>query len=43
MKKLGSRNVGVGDRERMIKLRGESGGDDEGDKVGELLGEDMLS
>ena len=41
-KKLGSRTVGVGDRERM-KLRGESGGVDEGDKVGELLSEDMLS
>ena len=39
---MGSRIVGVGDRERM-KLRGESGGVDEGDKVGELLSEDMLS
>lgn len=39
---MGSRIVGVGDRERR-KLRGESGGVDEGDKVGELLSEDMLS
>lgn len=41
MKKVGSRTVGVGDRAR-AKPRGESRGVDEGDKVGELLGEDIL-
>ena len=42
MKKDSSRTVGVGERER-TKLRGESGGVDDGDRVGELLGEDMLA
>jgi len=37
---VGSRTVGVGDRAR-VKLRRESRVD-KGDKVGELLGEDML-
>lgn len=38
---MGLKTVGVGDRPR-VKLRGESRGVDEGDKVGEPLGEDML-
>jgi hypothetical protein len=33
--------VGVGETAR-VKLRGESGGEDKGDRVGELLDEDML-
>ena len=42
MKKVGSKIVGLGDRAR-AKLRGELKGVDKGDKVGELLDEDMLS
>jgi hypothetical protein len=41
-KEVGSRTVGVGDTAR-AELRGEPGGVDKGDKVGELLDEDMLS
>jgi hypothetical protein len=41
MKKVGSRIVKVGDRSQ-AKLRGGSKGVEKGDKVGELLGEDML-
>jgi hypothetical protein len=44
MKKVGSWMVGVGERERArTKLEGESGGVDDGDRVGELLSEDMLA
>jgi hypothetical protein len=39
---VGSRTVGVGDRV-WTKLGGESVGVDKGDKVGELVEEDMLS
>ena len=39
---MGARIVGVGERERE-KLRGESGGVDEGERVGELSAEDMAS
>jgi hypothetical protein len=36
--------VGVGESERVrMKLEGESGGVDDGDRVGELLSEDMLA
>jgi len=43
-KKDGSWMVGVGERERArMKLEGESGGVDDGDRVGELLSEDMLA
>ena len=42
MRKLGSRAVGVGDRARAM-LGGESAGVDKGDKLGEVLCEDMLS
>lgn len=44
MKKDGSWMVGVGERERArTSLEGESGGVDDGDRVGELLSEDMLA
>ena len=44
MKKDCSRMVGVGERERpRATLAGESGGVDVGDRVGELLSEDMLA
>jgi hypothetical protein len=39
-KKDGSTTVGVGERVRR-ELTGESGGVDDGDRVGELLGEGM--
>jgi hypothetical protein len=43
-KKDGSWTVGVGETERArTKLEGESGGVDDGDRVGELLSEDMLA
>lgn len=41
-KKEGSTTVGVGERVRR-ELMGESGGVDDGDRVGELLDEDMLA
>ena len=41
-KKDGSTTVGVGERVRR-ELTGESGGVDDGDRVGELLDEDMLA
>jgi hypothetical protein len=44
MKKDGSLMVGVGERERArMKMEGEPGGEDDGDRVGELSGEDMLA
>jgi hypothetical protein len=44
MKKDGPWTVGVGERERArTSLEGESGGVDDGDRVGELLREDMLA
>jgi hypothetical protein len=43
-KKDGSWTVGVGERERArSKLVGEPGAVDDGDRVGELLSEDMLA
>ena len=41
-KNVGAMNVGVGERAR-VELIGESGGVDEGERVGELSTEDMAS